>query len=109
MGKYFDMEQKDSDSEKYQAWEPECVYGKAGKSATAAILILFLGPLLSLAWLIPGAGQEARLVCGVVAFCLAVAFIGYLISAVEQYCWAKDAERDAVLERLDRINRSLER
>ena len=108
MGKYFDMEQKDSDSEKYQAWEPECVYGKAGKSMAAVILILVLGPLLSLAWLIPGVGWEIRVLCGVVAVILTMALVGCLISAVEQYCWAKDAERDAVLERLDRINRSLE-
>ena len=106
MGKYFNQEEMNSDSEKYQVRRPDFLYGRAARNLAAAII---MSALEGLVWLGLGAGKDLVIICSVIGVIMAIAIVCCLISAVEQYGWAKDAERDAILDKLDQINSSIER
>lgn len=106
MGKYFNQEEMNSDSEKYQVRRPDFVYGRATRNLAAAII---MSALEGLVWLGLGAGKDLVIICSVIGVIMAIAIVCCLIAAVEQYGWAKDAERDAILDKLDKINSSIER
>ena len=109
MGKYESPKEMNSDSEKYQTRQPNFIYGRAGRNLAAAIIMSFFAGVLLLICTMVNLQLNIMLFCGIGAVILVLAVIGCLISAAEQYGWAKDAERDEILEKLDQINKNIER
>lgn len=69
------------------------------------MMAFFIVPVI---WFALGTkSHDFALTCWAGAFVLSVAIIGCLISAAEQYGYAKDAERDAILEKLEEINKGI--
>ena len=94
-------------------WEaaprPRWIYRKAATYFNTVIVCCFIfGPIVYFFYNAFTPNSVERFVCGIAAVVLAIISILCLLSAVEQYMLAKGAERDEIVEALERIHRSIE-
>ena len=93
--------------ERYEQRTSRNYYRRTTGSITAIIICSFFIFLLHLVGKVMIDDQSVQIFCIILMGILGIVVIACIITAIENYMWAKDAEWNEIIEKLEGINKGI--